>query len=75
MIGIGQALGLQVVVEGVETPGQRDWLARAGCDMAQGFLFTRALPAAELEAWLETERRNGRTLRLARVKGAGPRAA
>ena len=56
VIGIGQALGLQVVAEGVETPGQRDLLARAGCDIAQGFLYTRALPAAELVAWLERHR-------------------
>jgi EAL domain-containing protein (putative c-di-GMP-specific phosphodiesterase class I) len=75
VIGIGQALGLQVVAEGVETPGQRDWLARAGCDLAQGFLFTKALPAAELQAWLEGERRNGWGLRLASVNGGGPRVA
>lgn len=75
VIGIGQALGLQVVAEGVETPGQRDWLARAGCDLAQGFLFTKALPAAELQAWLDAERRNGWGLRLASVNGGGPRVA
>ncbi len=55
VIGIGQALGLQVVAEGVETPGQHRLLARAGCDIAQGFLYTRALPAAELVAWLLRE--------------------
>ncbi|MEP6503625.1 MAG: EAL domain-containing protein [Betaproteobacteria bacterium] len=52
VIGIGQALGLQVVAEGVETAEQREILARAGCDLAQGFLFTRALPAAQLVEWL-----------------------
>jgi len=71
VIGIGQALGLQVVAEGVETPGQRELLARAGCTVAQGFLFTRALPAAELVAWLERERRGGSPRRLAAVAGGG----
>ncbi|HEX7639993.1 MAG TPA: EAL domain-containing protein, partial [Burkholderiaceae bacterium] len=52
VIGIGKALGLLVVAEGVETPGQRDLLARAGCDVAQGFLYTRALPADALAEWL-----------------------
>ena len=69
VIGIGQALGLQVVAEGVETPGQREWLARAGCAVAQGFLFTRALPAAELVGWLERERSGWTPRRLTAVPG------
>jgi EAL domain-containing protein (putative c-di-GMP-specific phosphodiesterase class I) len=52
VIGIGRALGLQVVAEGVETPGQRAILEQIGCDAVQGFLYTRALPADGLEAWL-----------------------
>jgi len=80
VIGIGQALGLQVVAEGVETPGQREWLARAGCAVAQGFLFTRALPATELVGWLERERTGWLPRRLTAVPGThaaggGARAA
>ena len=75
VIGIGQALGLQVVAEGVETPGQREWLARAGCAIAQGFLFTRALPAAELVDWLERERGSWSPRRLAAVASTGARVA
>jgi diguanylate cyclase (GGDEF)-like protein len=52
VIGIGAALGLQVVAEGVETDGQRRILAEAGCEIAQGYVFTPALPAAELLAWM-----------------------
>ena len=69
VIAIGQALGLKVVAEGVETPGQRELLARAGCAMAQGFLFTRALPADELVAWLERERGGWLPHRLATIQG------
>ena len=74
-IGIGQALGLQVVAEGVETPGQRELLARAGCDIAQGFLFTPALPAGELVAWLERDRGGWSPRRLTAIHGGGSRAA
>ncbi len=54
VIGIGRALGLQVVAEGVETVGQREILQHIGCDIVQGWLYTRALPAAQLAAWLAT---------------------
>jgi diguanylate cyclase (GGDEF)-like protein len=77
VLGIGHALGLQVVAEGVETPGQREWLAHAGCGVAQGFLFTPALPAEALVAWLESQRGGWSPRRLAAVPGpaAGARAA
>jgi EAL domain-containing protein (putative c-di-GMP-specific phosphodiesterase class I) len=50
IIAMAHKLGLKVIAEGVETPAQRDFLATAGCDHAQGYLFSRAVPAADLEA-------------------------
>ncbi|MDD2457260.1 MAG: EAL domain-containing protein, partial [Eubacteriales bacterium] len=41
-------LGLEVVVEGVETQTQFDWLCRHGCDFIQGFLIRRPVPVPEL---------------------------
>jgi diguanylate cyclase (GGDEF)-like protein len=40
VIGMAEALGLQTVGEGVETPRQRDLLRQLGCGYAQGFLFS-----------------------------------
>ena len=51
VIRIGQSLGLQVVAEGVETDAQRRFLQALDCDVLQGFLFSRALPADELARW------------------------
>jgi EAL domain-containing protein (putative c-di-GMP-specific phosphodiesterase class I) len=52
IITIAHALNLEVVAEGVETPGQLAYLRSAGCDAAQGYLFSKPLPAAEFERLL-----------------------
>jgi predicted signal transduction protein with EAL and GGDEF domain len=45
IVALGRALGLSVLVEGVETEEQRVLLRLAGCDELQGFLFARPMPA------------------------------
>jgi len=45
VISMAQALGLRVVGEGVETLGQMEALCKGGCDMLQGNLFSRPVPA------------------------------
>lgn len=52
VLRIGESLRKHVVAEGVETERQRRLLAGLGCEVLQGFLFSRPLPAAELEHWL-----------------------
>jgi diguanylate cyclase (GGDEF)-like protein/PAS domain S-box-containing protein len=48
VIELAHAFDLGVVAEGVETRAQADWLQRMGCDLGQGFLWARPVPAAEL---------------------------
>jgi len=45
IITLGTALGLKVVAEGVETQQQANLLRQMGCDIFQGFLFARPMPA------------------------------
>lgn len=48
IIGLARNLRLQTVGEGVETQEQRDFLLSAGCNLMQGFLFSRPVPEQEL---------------------------
>ena len=45
IIGLGESLGLPVVAEGIEEQVDVDFLTRLGCDMGQGWLLGRPMPA------------------------------
>ena len=49
LVGLATGLGLHVVAEGVETEQQLKFVRNCGCDEAQGFVISRALPEAEFE--------------------------
>jgi EAL domain-containing protein (putative c-di-GMP-specific phosphodiesterase class I) len=53
IISLGQALRLKIVAEGVETDAQAQLLRLLRCDQAQGFLFSRPLPTADIEELLK----------------------
>jgi diguanylate cyclase (GGDEF)-like protein len=54
IIVMAHKLGLKVVAEGVETAAQRDMLKDAMCDFAQGYLFSRPVPADQFETLLRS---------------------
>src|SRR5690606_41549172 len=56
VVSIARSLGLATLAEGVETPVQLAELRALGCDEAQGYLFSRPLPVAELELHLRCGR-------------------
>jgi diguanylate cyclase (GGDEF)-like protein/PAS domain S-box-containing protein len=49
---LGRSLNITTTAEGVETVDQLDWLRAEGCNQVQGFLFSAARPAAEVEQLL-----------------------
>mgnify|MGYP001810479004 CR=1 FL=1 len=51
IVGMGKRLGLKVIAEGVETEMQFAFLAERECDLIQGWLFSKALPAREAEEY------------------------
>lgn len=55
IIALSNAMGLSVIAEGVETEGQRDFLARLGCHTFQGYFFGRPLPLHEFEQLLSAK--------------------
>ena len=55
ILDIAKYLRLRVVAEGVETEGQLNLLKDAGCDLVQGYYFSRPLPPEEFEKLLERE--------------------
>jgi EAL domain-containing protein (putative c-di-GMP-specific phosphodiesterase class I) len=56
MIEVGRTMDLVVTAEGVETDEQRRFLASAGCDALQGYLFARPMAARDLDAFLNRAR-------------------
>ena len=52
IIVMAHKLGFKVIAEGVETEAQRDLLTAAGCDYAQGYLYSKPVPPEEFEVLL-----------------------
>jgi len=57
VINLGHCLGLEVIAEGIETIQQQDHLIAMGCDTGQGYLYARAMPAAQVPDHLQDQTR------------------
>lgn len=60
VIALAKSFDMEVVAEGVETQAHVDQLREFGCDVCQGYLFSRPLSADAASAWLRERPRNGR---------------
>jgi EAL domain-containing protein (putative c-di-GMP-specific phosphodiesterase class I) len=58
IVRLARSVGKEPLVEGIETEAQRRFLVEHGCHIGQGFLFSRPVPAAEIERlWHQRQRR------------------
>jgi diguanylate cyclase (GGDEF)-like protein len=55
IIMMAHKLGIKTIAEGVETAAQRDMLVAFGCDYAQGFLYSPAIPSIEFEQMIASQ--------------------
>ena len=55
ILDIAKFLGVPVVAEGVETKAQLDMLKCMGCQVIQGYYFSKPVPAEEFEKFIEKE--------------------
>ena len=65
IIDLGHSLGLTVVAEGVESEAAMERLRTYGCDRAQGWHLSPALPSADVTSWLRARAEDTGRLRLA----------
>ena len=59
IVTLAHSLDLRVVAEGVETPEQLEHLTSLGCDVVQGFIFSRSISTASFQELLEEQRQVG----------------
>jgi diguanylate cyclase (GGDEF)-like protein len=55
IIDLGSSFGLTLIAEGIERPHQRERLLELGCELGQGYLFSRPQPSGPIEAMLAAQ--------------------
>ncbi|MRX08728.1 EAL domain-containing protein [Pseudoduganella sp. FT25W] len=66
-IAAAAEMGVTTVAEGIETPQDRELLRKLGCDLGQGYLIARPMPAAALPLWREKSGTAGKVARTGAV--------
>jgi diguanylate cyclase (GGDEF)-like protein len=57
IVDMGNALGLEMVAEGIENESQADWFRALGCRLGQGYLFARPMASGDLDRYLRRRAR------------------
>ena len=57
ILNIAKDLQLTTIAEGVETKEQREYLLENGCDVIQGYYYSKPLPKGEFEKYMKNERK------------------
>jgi EAL domain-containing protein (putative c-di-GMP-specific phosphodiesterase class I) len=70
VVGMAHGLGLEVVAEGVETGEEHTFLRSTRCNSAQGYLFSRPIPAGRFETWFIVNRRHDARILRERLREA-----
>ena len=65
-VALARALNMGVTAEGVETEEQADMVRTAGCDQIQGWLYYKAMPAAEVHALIDEQNHEKTTINTAK---------
>jgi EAL domain-containing protein (putative c-di-GMP-specific phosphodiesterase class I) len=52
VVGLAHQLGMQALAEGIETEDELVTVRRLGCDLAQGYLLGRPMPADEIDRFM-----------------------
>jgi diguanylate cyclase (GGDEF)-like protein len=55
IVELGRALSLDMIAEGIETQDQANWFRTLGCALGQGFLYSRPIPASEMDKYLRRQ--------------------
>jgi len=71
VIALAHGLGIGVVAEGIETEAQADQLRELGCDLGQGYLFARPIPADQTATFLRSAVRRDAPRTPARLRRVG----
>jgi diguanylate cyclase (GGDEF)-like protein/PAS domain S-box-containing protein len=56
IVSLAKSLSMEVVAEGVEEPGQQQFLRTIGCDLGQGYLYSRPIGGGEVERFVDASR-------------------
>lgn len=59
IVSLARTIGIRSVAEGVETPAHLQMVREAGCELAQGYLLARPMPAADVPRWASRVRAAG----------------